>query len=145
MFTFDSPEPICNIYDDKWELMLRILRRVSPELSRRALNAIICIPTIKRQRLFWHRHTEEKAKWRWRWRLEWCSHQLSNAEETRQPSKASICKKWIALTACRGITAPLAHWFHTWALQTVRQYICVILGHQVCGNLLWKPKLKQHS
>lgn len=98
--------------------------RIFPGLTRWALIENLCILIRQRQRMFWYRHTQEKAMWRWRWWLDWCSHELRKSKDARQSPKAGRCKKWIPATAFRGSTALLAHLFQTFAFQIVKWQMC---------------------
>ena len=89
-------------------------------------------------------HTEEKVMWRQRWNLEGCGHKPRNASSCQNLEDA---RDRFSSRTFRGCAALLPPWFWTSAIdfrllayRTVEEETCVILSHQVCGNLLKQPQ-----
>ena len=87
-------------------------------------------------------HMEEEAMWALRQRLEWYDHKSKKASSHQKLKEAR--NRFLALPVC-GTAALWTLWF--WPSEInfgllifpmVKEYISVILGFQVSGNLVWE-------
>ena len=108
-----------------------------------ALNAITSVLSGEREREIWHRSRRQCDRWGEMLFLK------MEGRRRNQGCKKCSSRNWkmqgnrFSLRTCRGSRALLTPWFwprgtdfRLWTSRNVRESMCVVISHQVCGNTI---------